>query len=305
LNTEDDLIFVSVAVYTVKIERGPEGIDAYVLFSHLCFTGKLQNTNSVWANRAYLKKGLKWAQARLDGAMDTLSDMKLISKVKRDGEKGTFGKTYIQVHRTLTPPVTVDSPKVNGELSVDSTEVRALESAKCLNESSIPKQEIPEGREDALSTSESSTSEPDSSPSSLESFPERIAKRAGKPGDRAFIAKIAGLLLSHSEAEIEGAIDNCMRSAPDKVFYIDADWSKWAARKYVPFHSDGAGEAEEKAREEARRLMDDPKAREAVAAAISSLPWKKAGGGPGGSRPNLDDKPRERVAAKVPEAVAT
>jgi hypothetical protein len=171
LNVEEDLIFVSVGMYRAFLAQGAVGMDAYVLFSHLCFTGKLQNTNNVWANRAYLKTGLKWAQARLDAAMSTLEKMKLVSKLRREGDKGTFGKTYIQVHRTLTPPKTNDSTKVNGDFTNDSREVRELESTKCLNESSILKQEIPEReREDPLSPSLRSEEEK----------PQEVAKEEGQ-----------------------------------------------------------------------------------------------------------------------------
>jgi len=129
---------------------------------------------------------------------------------------------------------------------------------------------------------------------SLESFPERIAKKAGKPGDRAFMAKISGLLLSHSTAEIEGAVDACMRSTPEKVFYIDADFWKWAPR--TPKESPDppgflsacnvCGSTYQTARPGGCNYCEDhPPAR------------LHSGGGPGARV--------ERVAAKVPEAIAT
>lgn len=134
LSVDEDLIFVSVAQYRLFLAQ--KSMDAYILFSHLCYTGQLQRTNSVWANRSYLKKGLRWGQGRLDRAMSALESMKLVSAHRTGAKARRFGKTFLQVHRALTP-LTNDLQRVNGgnlQSSNDPVTVDGGRSTKCLNE---------------------------------------------------------------------------------------------------------------------------------------------------------------------------
>ena len=89
-----DIIWITTGLYEAFMAKGRQGLDAYVLYSHLVYTSRLQGTNSVWAVDNYLKNGLQWGKARVRSAKDTLVEMDLIDIDKSRAEDGTFNKSY-------------------------------------------------------------------------------------------------------------------------------------------------------------------------------------------------------------------
>lgn len=126
---------------------------------------------------------------------------------------------------------------------------------------------------------------PEPSPSPAESFPEKMAQKAGKPTDSRFISKIGGLLLRASQEEIEAGLSACLTKDPGKVFYFADDFdSKWRPRQAstagrIPMTTCPACRSEyQTARGRCNYCEEHPAAH--------------AGGGPGRA---------ERVAARAPE----
>jgi hypothetical protein len=103
IESDNDLIFVTVAKYKLFFSYGEVGLDAYLLYSHLMFTARTQKTNSVWANNTYLRGGLHWGKDRLNKAKNLLFDLGLINQVEKRGEGGKFEGHYIEVATKKSP----------------------------------------------------------------------------------------------------------------------------------------------------------------------------------------------------------
>lgn len=103
IEADGDLIFVTVAKYKLFLSYGNVGLDAYVLYSHLMFTARLQKTNSVKAKDIYLRGGLKWSKDRLLKAKKLLFQLELIKGNQNRQDDGTFGESYIEVSTQSTP----------------------------------------------------------------------------------------------------------------------------------------------------------------------------------------------------------
>jgi len=103
MEVDGDLIFVTVAKYKLFLSHGEVGLDAYLLYSHLIFTARIQSTNSVWANNTYLRGGLHWGKERLNKAKNLLFDLSLIQQVERRDPNGKFEGHYIEVATQRTP----------------------------------------------------------------------------------------------------------------------------------------------------------------------------------------------------------
>ena len=114
IEKDGDIIFITVAKYKLFMSYGKIGMDAYLLYSHLMFTARLQETNSVYATNHYLMKGLSFGKDRLQGAKNLLMELGLIETVTRHDESGKFAGSYIKVKTVTQPFNTVkESPQVS------------------------------------------------------------------------------------------------------------------------------------------------------------------------------------------------
>jgi hypothetical protein len=135
---DGDVIFVTVAKYKLFMSKGKIGIDAYCLYSHMMFTARLQETNQVWANDSYLRKGLSWSKERVQKAKQLLIELELISEIIKRDENGKFTGKYIKVI-TKTTPFEINEPEAvlpsAGFTDSGETDTNALTNKdKCLNE---------------------------------------------------------------------------------------------------------------------------------------------------------------------------
>lgn len=100
IEADGDIIFTTVGKYKLFYSYGSIGMDAYLLYSHLQFTARLQGTNSVGANNKYLRQGLSWGKDRLQKAKNLLNDLGIIENIVRKRENGTISGHYIVVKTT-------------------------------------------------------------------------------------------------------------------------------------------------------------------------------------------------------------
>ncbi len=136
VNKVYDLLFCSLGLYGAFLaakDRG--GMDAFVLYQHLFYTARLQETNQVWANKTYLKRGLSWGDERVARAKALLKEMGLIELVQRqDQENGKWTKAYIKLNFLFNPIVPV-SPKCNGpDTAIAADRTTGDRSTKCFKE---------------------------------------------------------------------------------------------------------------------------------------------------------------------------
>jgi len=107
---------MTTAVRLLKLE----GSDPFTLYSFLATHAKLQDTNKVWANQNFCKKGLGWGQVRVDSAKKMLEDQGFIQLIpaKQNEETGLFGKSYVHIEYINNPkyryPVTADGGTAHG-----------------------------------------------------------------------------------------------------------------------------------------------------------------------------------------------
>jgi hypothetical protein len=118
---DGDLIFVTVAKYKLFLSYGKIGMDAYLLYSHLIFTARLQQTNQVKATNLYLRQGLCWTKERLSKAKNLLYDLSLIETIKTRDEFNKFTGAYIKV-KTKTTPFEIEQIKKNKQEIVQEPE---------------------------------------------------------------------------------------------------------------------------------------------------------------------------------------
>jgi hypothetical protein len=123
--------------------------DAFLLYSHLFFTARLQGTNAVWANRRYIQNALHWGSEKVYRVLKVLEYLKLIEIKKQDKKRTSdrkYGKSYIVVKYIPTLPV--NSTK-SSTVKKDSDNNRCLhgvystESAKCfINKENVRKRVV-------------------------------------------------------------------------------------------------------------------------------------------------------------------
>jgi hypothetical protein len=108
-------------------------MDAYLMYSHLMFTSRLQDTKNVKATEKYIRAGLHWGRDRFYKAKNLLFDLSLIEAVKRRGASGKIEGHYLKIHASATP----FEPK-NDDHNVLTPESGSatlwFESHKCFNE---------------------------------------------------------------------------------------------------------------------------------------------------------------------------
>ena len=104
IEQDDEIIWCFLGNYKFFLNNGKSGFDAYLLYSHLQFTARLQHTNSIKANNAYLCRGLRWNVKRLKKAKSFLRSFGFISykQLRVDGNR--FGETFIVVKTARKPP---------------------------------------------------------------------------------------------------------------------------------------------------------------------------------------------------------
>jgi len=100
IEADGDIIFTTVGKYKLFYSYGSIGMDAYLLYSHLQFTARLQGTNSVEAKNKYLRDGLNWGKDRLQKAKNLLNELCIIKNVTRRREDGTISGHYIEIRTT-------------------------------------------------------------------------------------------------------------------------------------------------------------------------------------------------------------
>jgi hypothetical protein len=134
IEVDGELIFVTVAKYKLFLSYGKVGMDAYLLYSHLMFTARLQSTNQVKAKDVYLRKGLNWGSEKLRKAKKLLLQLGIIEKIQRRDKEGHFIESYIKV-RTKTTPFEIESIDEPATLKPGAPQTRSpgLDN-KCLNE---------------------------------------------------------------------------------------------------------------------------------------------------------------------------
>lgn len=103
IEQEGDIIFTTVGKYKLFLKHGAKGQDAYMLYSHLMFTARLQKTNCIKANNQYLMNGLGWGKTKLRAAKELLVELQIIVYKQEHNPDGTFGKQYIEVKTTSKP----------------------------------------------------------------------------------------------------------------------------------------------------------------------------------------------------------
>lgn len=100
IDAKGDIIFLTVGKYELFLSKGKVGMDAYLMYSHLMYTGRLQATNQVWATNSYIKNGLKWGEDKLRNAKNLLKELGLIEQIEQTPDKenkGKFNKPYIKI----------------------------------------------------------------------------------------------------------------------------------------------------------------------------------------------------------------
>lgn len=91
-----DIIPVSVGLYGMFLAHGKEGMTANMVYQHLIYTARLQETNQVWANDAYLANALPFGKEAIRRAKTFLHRKGLIQYVQ-ERVNGKLGQVYIRV----------------------------------------------------------------------------------------------------------------------------------------------------------------------------------------------------------------
>ncbi len=138
IEKDDDIIFITVAKYKLFLSYGKIGMDAYMLYSHLMFTARLQETNQVKAKDIYIRQGLEWGSDRLLKTKNLLIDLGLIELIQKRDEQGKFENAYIKIHAKKTPfeieDITRNTPNPRTDKPVSGQTRERVPGTKCLNE---------------------------------------------------------------------------------------------------------------------------------------------------------------------------
>ncbi len=103
LDDEYEPMVISPKLYEFFIANGAEGMDAFLVFTHLLYTAKRQHTNQVWAALEYLKKGLSLGIPRIKAAKSFLREHGIIEYKQDSDETGKRLKTYIRIKYLRNP----------------------------------------------------------------------------------------------------------------------------------------------------------------------------------------------------------
>jgi len=133
IEVDNDIIFYTVAKHKLFYSYGKTGMDALLLYLHLMFTARLQQTNSVKAKDIYLREGLNWGAEKLRHAKKLLYQLELIETVQRRDGKGQFIESYIAVKTKKSPFEIEEVLPATLETVTPQTRSTVLDN-KCLNE---------------------------------------------------------------------------------------------------------------------------------------------------------------------------
>ena len=135
-NLDKDILVFTTTTMSRLLKLG--NTDPWTLYTFLVRQSKLQDTNKVWANNSFCKKGLHWGNKRLESAKKLLTDHEFIeSTASKNETSGQFEKTFIQIHYIPNPaysgaekPRPQDSRMLNtadGEPADGSQDANALD----------------------------------------------------------------------------------------------------------------------------------------------------------------------------------
>lgn len=122
---DEDIIWMTTSFYEFFLAHGKDGGEALRLFLHYQYTARRQGTNRVWANDAYVRKGLKWGSDKLIHAKKFLIEHKLIAVIQGKDKENKFTKVYIQI-KTKSTPATLLSGDREGESKCLKGKVKCL-----------------------------------------------------------------------------------------------------------------------------------------------------------------------------------
>ncbi len=91
-----DIIPISVGLYSMFLAHGKDGLIANMVYQHLIYTARLQETNQVWANDVYLSNALPLGKEAIRRAKTFLHRKGLIKYVQ-DRVNGKMGPAYIRI----------------------------------------------------------------------------------------------------------------------------------------------------------------------------------------------------------------
>ena len=144
IDKDQDIMPVTVGLYRQFLAHGQIGMEALILYLHLIFTARLQETYQVKADDVYLRNGLHIGVQKLKRLKSLLHELRLIEYVQRRDRFGQMTCRYIRVkfwpsERAFTggteivPPETESRPagtKTVPPVSASGTENRPTGSEK-------------------------------------------------------------------------------------------------------------------------------------------------------------------------------
>ena len=222
IEIDGDLIFVTVAKYKLFLSYGKIGLDAYVLYSHLMFTARLQKTNTVKAKDNYLKNGLEWGSERLIKAKKLLYKLGLLKKIQRFKENGQFSESFLEIktkttffeNEVLEKDIEKDIEIDTATLETGTRQTRsAVTNNKCLNKEYKCLNEKENIYIDFFKTWNDKKIYIHKN---INTFKNNFSK-----------TKLKQLLTEYSTDEILKAIDNYQTIVSDPNYYFKHKWTLW------------------------------------------------------------------------------
>jgi hypothetical protein len=146
IEQDEDILFLTIKKYKLFLKHQEEGgLDAMNLYLHYMFTARLQHTNVIKANDAYVRKGLGWGILKLKKSKSLLKKWKLIEYKQDRNAGGQMQEQYIFLRissslpqdniytggTNIIPPVQKTAPPVDRPTG-DEKQMLELEK-KCFN----------------------------------------------------------------------------------------------------------------------------------------------------------------------------
>lgn len=100
---QDSLPPVTIGLYRAFRAKGKRGTDAFLVYSHLLFTYRLQHTDCVRATNTYISRGIGVGVRRVKSAKNLLRSMRLIQSVMRQDKKGRIIGSYTRLNLLPNP----------------------------------------------------------------------------------------------------------------------------------------------------------------------------------------------------------
>lgn len=86
MNSDDELIYMTVGMYEAFQEHGKEGVKARELYFHLLFIAKMQKANRVWADTKCLSCGIGVSEREIKDLKKFLKDKMGLIEFKEGDE---------------------------------------------------------------------------------------------------------------------------------------------------------------------------------------------------------------------------